>query len=67
MATFTVNTTADVVDGNYSQLSLREAVNRTNATLAEDSIVFSSAIEGQSIVLTGGELVLSQDTIIDGD
>ena len=30
MATFTVNTTADVVDGNYSQLSLREAVNRAN-------------------------------------
>ena len=36
MATFMVNTTADVVDGNPSQLSLREAVNRANATAAAD-------------------------------
>ena len=34
MATFTVNTAADVVDSNLSQLSLREAVNLANATTA---------------------------------
>ena len=67
MATFTVNTTADVVDGNYSQLSLREAVNRANSTTAADLIVFASALEGQTLVLTGGKLVLNQDTIMDGD
>ena len=67
MATFTVNTTADVVDGNYSQLSLREAVNRANLTTAADTIVFSGAVEGQTLVLTGGELVLNQDTTVDGD
>ena len=36
MATFTVSTAADVVNGNYSQLSLREVVNRANATSGAD-------------------------------
>ena len=67
MATFTVNTTADVVDGNYSQLSLREAVNRANGTTAADTIVFAGALDGENLVLTGGELILSQDVTIDGD
>ena len=62
MATFTVSTTNDIVDGNYSQgqLSLREAVNIANATARSDTILFAPAIEGQTLTLTGGELVLSR-------
>ena len=60
MATFTVNTTADVVDGNYSLLSLREAVNRANSTIAGDTIVFAGALEGQTLVLAGGDLFLAR-------
>ena len=67
MATFTVNTAADVVDGNFNQLSLREAVNRANATTAADTIVFANALEGQTLVLNQGQLVLTQDLTIDGD
>ena len=67
MTTFTVNTTDDIVDGNLSQLSLREAVNLANATTEADTIVFAGALEGQTLVLTGGELTLSQDVTIDGD
>ena len=44
MTTFTVSTTNDIVDGNYSQgqLSLREAVNLANATTAADTIEFAA-------------------------
>ena len=66
MTTFTVNTTADIDDGNFSQLSLREAVNLANATTDADVIVFASAIQSQKLVLTGGELVLSNDVTIHG-
>ena len=48
MATFTVNTTADVVDGNLSVLSLREAVSQANATVAADTIIFATGIEGNT-------------------
>jgi hypothetical protein len=69
MTTFTVSTTNDIVDGNYSQgqLSLREAVNQANATAVADTIVFASGLETQTLVLTGGELVLRQNVTIDGD
>ena len=67
MATFTVSTTADVVNGNYRQLSLREVVNRANATSGADSIVFTNAISGSTMVLTGGELLPQQDVRINGD
>ena len=67
MATFTVNSSADVVDGNFNQLSLREAVNRANATTAADTIVFANTLEGQTLVLSQGQLVLTQDLTIDGD
>jgi hypothetical protein len=68
MATFTVSTTTDIVDGNYSQgqLSLRESVNVANATTAADIIGFDSAVKGNTLVLTGGQLVLSNDVTIHG-
>jgi CSLREA domain-containing protein len=69
MATFTVDTLADIQNGNYGagNLSLREALLLANNTAAADTIVFSNAIAGGTIVLTAGELALTQATVIDGD
>ena len=67
MTTFTVTTTADLVDPNDGELSLREAVAQANATTTPDMIVFGGAVEGQTLTLSGGELVLRQDVRIDGD
>ena len=61
MATFTVTTAADVVNAGDGALSLREAVAQANATAAPDAILFAPALEGRTLVLTGGELVLSHD------
>ena len=66
MATITVTTAADVV-ANDGVRSLREAVAAANGTPEADTIVFLSALEGQTLTLTGGELVLSRDVTIDGD
>ncbi len=66
MATFTVTTKLDVVNPNDGKLSLREAVAQANATSAADTILFGNAIQGRTLVLTGGELVVSRDLTIDG-
>ena len=52
---------------NDGKLSLREAVAQANATAGADTIVFASALEGKTLTLTGGELVLTRDVTIDGD
>jgi hypothetical protein len=67
MATLTVTTAADVVDPRDGVLSLREAVQQANATAAADMIRFATAIEGRTLVLTGGQLTVSGDVTIDGD
>ena len=67
MAYLTVTTQADVVDPGDGQLSLREAVAQANATAGADYIKFVLTLEGQTLVLTGGELVVTQDLTIDGD
>ncbi|HEX6014548.1 MAG TPA: right-handed parallel beta-helix repeat-containing protein, partial [Geminicoccaceae bacterium] len=67
MAIFTVTTAQDVVNPNDGKLSLREAVAQANATAAADTIRFATGLEGQTLVLTGGELTLSRDVRIDGD
>jgi Peptidase M10 serralysin C terminal/RTX calcium-binding nonapeptide repeat (4 copies) len=65
VATFTVTTAADVVNAGDGVLSLREAVAQANA--AADTIRFAAAVEGRTLVLTGGQLTLNQDVTIDGD
>ena len=65
--TYTVTTLDDVVDPSDGQLSLREAVAKANATAALDAIAFKSSLEGQTLVLAGGEFVVSQDLTMDGD
>ncbi len=67
MAYLTVTTQADVVDPGDGQLSLREAVAQANATTGADYIKFVVTLEGQTLVLTGGELAVTQDLTIDGD
>jgi Ca2+-binding RTX toxin-like protein len=67
MATFTVTTAADVVNAGDGVLSLREAVERANATDAVDSIVFAGALEGSTLTLTSGQLFVNNATNIDGD
>jgi hypothetical protein len=65
--TLTVTTVADVTDPGDGKLSLREALGRANATAEADRIVFARALEGQTLVLAGGELVVDEDLVIDGD
>ena len=66
MTTFTVTTAADVV-ANDGELSLREAVARPTPPRPPDTINFDAVLEGTTLLLTGGELTLSQDVTIDGD
>ena len=65
-AILTVTTLADIVDPGDGKLSLREAVAAANATPALDAIRFAPSLEGQTLVLTGGQLTVSQDLTIDG-
>ena len=54
--------------GTYSagHLSLREAIELTNAISGADSIVFSADLAGTTITLTGGELPITDDLTITG-
>ncbi len=67
MAMFTVTTSTDLVNSGDGLLSLREAIAQANATAAADTIVFANGIEGQTLVLTNGELAITKDLTIDGD
>ena len=62
MAIFTVTNTNDAGEG-----SLRQAVLNANGSSNADTIVFAAELAGQTIALTSGELVLSNDVTIDGD
>ncbi len=67
--TLVVATFSDELDNDFSagDLSLREAVMLSNANSGyEDTISFSSALDGASIVLTLGQLSIADATIIDG-
>jgi CSLREA domain-containing protein len=66
MAILTVTTTADVVDASDGQLSLREAVAQANATSQFDTVRFAADLDGATLVLTGGELTVTEDMRIDG-
>ena len=61
MAYLTVTTQADVVDPSDGKLSLREAVALANGSSGLDTIRFVASLEGQTLILTGGELMLRYD------
>ncbi len=79
MATFIVDTILDTgadqsVTGNLALeqadgdgLSLREAVLLSNQTIAADTIRFDASLAGQTIVLAGGAMTITEDLTIDGD
>lgn len=67
MATFTVTTSADVVNAGDGALSLREAVQQANAAAGADTILFAASLEGGTLTLGQGQLALRHDTAIDGD
>lgn len=67
MAYIAVTTQFDVVDPFDGQTSLREAVTQANGTAEADIIKFVLTLEGQTLVLTGGELSVTQDLTIDGN
>lgn len=60
-ATFTVTNTNDNNAG-----SLREAISNANTANGADTIVFDSSIISQTIVLTGGEITISDELTITG-
>jgi Ca2+-binding RTX toxin-like protein len=63
MATFTVTNTSDSGAG-----SLRDALAQANANVDADTIIFDQALVGQTVVLTSGNLAITQGTVtIDGD
>src|SRR5688572_24877858 len=66
MAYLTVTTPFDVAAPGDGQLSLREAIDQANASSDADTIRFVAALEGKTLVLTGGELPITQDLTIDG-
>ena len=67
MAYLTVTTPFDVVAPGDGQLSLREALTLANASDAPDTIRFSAAVVGKTLVLTGGRLTINNDITIDGN
>ena len=67
MAYLTVTTQFDVVAPGDGQLSLREAIAQANSSDGLDTIRFSAAVVGQTFVLTGGQLSITDDVTIDGN
>ncbi len=59
----TVTTAADVVDPGDGVLSLREAI---GGAASGETIDFAPGLAGQTITLTGGELVIDKDLTIAG-
>jgi hypothetical protein len=66
-ASLRVTTAADVVDAFDGLTSLREALAYANDNPGSDKITFAASLAGQTITLTGRELVIASDVIIDGD
>jgi Ca2+-binding RTX toxin-like protein len=66
MATFTVTTATDAV-ADDGQLSLREAIAQADASAGVDTIRFAQDLEGRTMTMAGGPLVLEGGVTIDGD
>ncbi len=62
-----VDSNLDGDDGDYSagNFTLREAINVANSAPDADKIMFAPALSGKSILLTGGELGITESLTID--
>ena len=65
LAVVTVDTNLDTVDFNDGVTSLREALFATNLIGGDDTIDFDAALDGQTILLTAGELAITDALTID--
>ena len=66
MAYITVTTPVDVVAPGDGQLSLREAITQANGSSGLDTIRFTATVVGQTLVLSGSELSITDDLTING-
>ena len=68
LTTYVVDSLPDVSDGNFSagHLSLREAIEEANANPGADTITFDASLAGDTINLTQGELLISDDLTLTG-
>ena len=66
LAVATVDTELDVVDINDGLTSLREAIFAANTISGADTIEFDPSLAGKTILLTQGELLISDDLTING-
>ena len=60
-------TTANDVIAADGRLSLREAIEVANGREGADRIGFAEALNGETIALTQGQLVVTDDLVVDGD
>ncbi|NEO16511.1 MULTISPECIES: choice-of-anchor Q domain-containing protein [unclassified Moorena] len=68
MATFTVDTLIDENDGiGTGGVSLRDAIEAANNTPGDDIIDFAPNLNGQTITLTNGQLVITSNLSIEGN
>jgi hypothetical protein len=63
-----VDTVADELDGDFGpgDYSLREAVERANTRPGIDTITFAPLLDGQTILLSLGDLEITDSVVIDG-
>ena len=65
LAVVTVDTALDTVDLGDGLTSLREAIFATNLVAGADTIEFDASLSGQTILLTMGELAITDSLTID--
>ncbi len=66
LSVVTVDTQLDTVDFNDGVTSLREAIFATNLIGGADTIEFDAALAGETILLTQGELAITDSLTING-
>ncbi|MEO1496502.1 MAG: choice-of-anchor Q domain-containing protein [Planctomycetota bacterium] len=63
---FVVDTTVDLINDRDQQTSLREAVLLANATPGLDTITFDASLADETILLTEGDLTISDSITVQG-
>jgi hypothetical protein len=66
LSAYLVNTELDSVDPNDGLTSLREAITIANAAPGADTINFDASLAGKTILLTQGELKITDDLTVNG-